>query len=142
MKKEPGPTLFFENNAGQLLEESTGFLRANWSANARGPHDVQDFLLQMIKGLQKNNWARLLGDQTRMRSFTSAEQQWVAHEWLPRAVREGGYRHGAILVAGNVLTRLATAYITTNVQGLPLVYRSFETEAEAMHWLLQQPAHP
>ncbi|WP_046243895.1 hypothetical protein [Hymenobacter terrenus] len=71
-----------------------------------------------------------------MRSFTAAEQQWVAHKWLPRAV-EGGYRRGAVVVSPNVLVRLATAYVTTNVQGLPLVYRSFDSEAEAVRWLLQ-----
>jgi hypothetical protein len=38
-----------------------------------------------------------------------------------------------------VLVRLATAYVTTHVQGLPLAYRSFDTETEAVRWLLDQP---
>jgi hypothetical protein len=44
-----------------------------------------------------------------------------------------------VVVSPDVLVRLATAFVTTNVQGLPLVYRTFDTEAQAMQWLAQQP---
>lgn len=77
-----------------------------------------------------------------MQPFSQSEQHWVAHDWRPRAVREGGYRHGAVLVSPNVLVRLATAYVTSHVQGLPLVYRSFDADADAGRWLPQQPARP
>ena len=73
-----------------------------------------------------------------MRAFPTAEQQWIAREWLPRAATEGGYRFGAIVLSEDVFTRLATAYVTTSVQGLPLVYRTFTDEAAAVAWLCQQ----
>ncbi|WP_262922986.1 hypothetical protein [Hymenobacter cellulosilyticus] len=41
-----------------------------------------------------------------------------------------------------MMVRLATAYITTHIQGLPLVYRSFEKPAQAEAWLLQQQGQP
>ena len=46
------------------------------------------------------------------------------------------------LVFGEVMVRLATANITTQVHNVPLTYRSFESETEAQAWLLQQPIAP
>jgi hypothetical protein len=142
MRNTPLPTLYFQNNAGQLLEDPAGFLRANWSPGPRTLDDTKGLFNYMLRGLQKHGWSRILITQTGMLPFSPAEQQWVAHEWLPRAVSEGGYRHGAIVVSYEVLVRLATAYVTTHLQGLPLVYRSFETDAEAVRWLMKQPVAP
>ncbi len=134
--------LLFKNRAGLLLADPAGFLRANWGAQPRTLADTQEFFANMQQQLQAYRWSRILINQVGMLPFSPAEQQWVAHEWLPQAVRVGGYRHGAIVVSHDVLVRLATAYVTTNVQGLPLVYRSFDDEAEAVAWLTQQPATP
>lgn len=138
----PAPQPFFANPAGQLLADAGGFLRIDWSPEPRTLAELQQFCEQIVQGLRRHGWSRALGNQARMRPFSPEEQQWITREWLPRVVREGGYRHGALVVSPNVLVRLATAYVTTNVHGLPLTYRSFEHEAEAVKWLLQQPARP
>jgi hypothetical protein len=88
--------------------------------------------------LEQNGWGRILTNQISMQPFSPREQQWVTQQWLPAAVRSSGYRFGAVVVATNVLTRLATAFITTSFSDLPLRYRSFDAEAEAIAWLLQQ----
>ena len=142
MTTERVPPFFFENNAGQLLEDPAGLLRINWSTRARTLPELQDFCEHILLAMQRNRWARALGNQRDMTPFSPAEQQWIAQHWLPRMVREGGYRFGALVVSPHVMVRLATAYVTTNVQGLPLVYRSCETETEALQWLLQQPIRP
>ena len=130
--------LLFENTAGYLLADPAGFLRATWSSRRRTLADTQALFDQMLRGLQRQGWSRILINQLEMAPFTPAEQQWIAQSWLPRAVEEGGYRHGAVVVSPHVLVRLATAFVTTNVQGLPLVYRSFDTDAAAAAWLTQQ----
>ncbi|RZK32675.1 MAG: hypothetical protein EOO63_00605 [Hymenobacter sp.] len=70
--------------------------------------------------------------------FSPQAQQWISEDWLPAAVAVSGYRAGAVVVATNVLARLATAYITTSVADLPLRYRSFDTEEDAVAWLFDQ----
>jgi hypothetical protein len=140
--KTPALPAHFANAAGQLREDPAGFLRVDWGTRPRSTAEVQELFEQMVRSLQQRGWSRILINQTSMQPFTPAEQRWVAHDWLPRAVRGGGYRHGAVLVSTDVLVRLATAYVTTNVQGLALVYRSFDAEAEAVRWLLQQPGTP
>jgi hypothetical protein len=132
----PLPT--FENAAGRLLEDPAGYLRVWWSPRHRAPGEAQALFGHMAQALQRRGWHKILVVQTNMVAFTPPEQQWITREWLPYAVQQAGYRFGAVVVGTDVLTRLATAYITTHVQGLPLVYRSFEHEAEAAIWLQAQ----
>ena len=91
------------------------------------------------QALNEYGWSRILVNQVHMPPFTPQEQLWISQEWLPAAVRESGYRAGAVVVATNVLTRLATAFVTASNPDLPLRYRSFDLEALAIEWLLAQP---
>ncbi|TGE21279.1 hypothetical protein E5K00_13375 [Hymenobacter aquaticus] len=134
--------LYFENTAARLTQDPNGFLRVRWTSKARRLEETQAVFTHMRLALERFGWSRILIDQTAMLPFTTAEQQWISQQWLPRAVQEGGYRHGAVVVSPEVMVRLATSYITTQVLGLPLVYRSFEHETEAVQWLLSQPAAP
>ena len=134
------PTLLYTNAAGQLFADPSGFLRTYWAAAPRTLADTQALFTNIAQALQARGWGRVLVNQIGMRPFLPAEQQWVAQEWLPLAVQQSGYRYGAVVVSTDTYTRLATAYITTSVGGLPLRYRSFDAEAEAVAWLLQQPA--
>lgn len=128
--------VLFKNPAGQLAADPAGFLRMDWSGAARALADTQGLLTHMAQALQQRGWGKVLANQMLMQSFSPAEQQWI-QEWLPRAVHEGGYRYGAIVVSTDTYARLATAYITTNVGGLPLRYRSFDDAAQAAAWLLR-----
>lgn len=134
----PAPTLLYQNNAGQVLADPAGFLRSHWSPAPRTLADTQALLNSLSAGLRQYGWSRALINQVAMPPFSEAEQQWVVQQWLPQAVHEAGYRLGAIVVASNIYSRLAMAYVTTSVQGLPMRYRSFDDEAEARAWLLKQ----
>ncbi|NML66558.1 hypothetical protein HHL22_15220 [Hymenobacter sp. RP-2-7] len=134
------PALLFENAAGQVLADSAGFLRLVWSANARQLTDTQSLMRAVSQHLRQRGWSRLLGDQTNLVPFSPEEQHWIGQEWLPGEARTSGYRHGAILVSSHVLSRLATAAITSAQPASGLRYRSFDDEATAVSWLLRQPA--
>lgn len=134
------PTLLFENAAGRVLADPSGFVRLVWSANPRQLADTQALLRAVGQHLRQRGWSRVLADQTCLPPFSPDEQRWISQEWLPGEARASGYRHGAILVSGNVLSRLATAYITSVQQESGLRYRSFDDEATAVAWLLRQPA--
>ncbi|TDN36338.1 hypothetical protein E4631_08860 [Hymenobacter sp. UV11] len=131
------PTVFFENIAGQVLVQPAGYLYSCWSANPRTFAETKALLLHLSQGLKHFGWSRVLSNQLAMPPFSAEEQAWITQEWLPLAVHEAGYRAGAILLATNLYARLATAFVT-NVQGLPIRYRSFDNEAEAEAWLLLQ----
>ncbi|RSK49891.1 hypothetical protein [Hymenobacter rigui] len=132
------PTLYFENQAARILEDPAGYLRVIWKPQERDHLTFSSVFNHMAQALQRHGWSKILVDQRHMSAFNTVEQQWIVREWLPRAVLDGGYRFGAVIVAEDVFTRLATAYVTTSVQNLPLVYRTFSDEASAAAWLQQQ----
>ncbi len=138
MAQHSAPTIFFENIAGKVLVQPAGYLYLCWSANPHTLADGQAMLEHLSQGLRHYRWGKVLSNQIEMPPFSAEEQAWITREWLPHAVREDGYHAGAILLATNLYTRLATAFVTTNVQGLPIRYRSFDDEVEATAWLLLQ----
>lgn len=101
--------------------------------------DTQAMFTIAAQALNEHGWSRILVNQVHMLPFTPQEQLWISQEWLPAAVRDSGYRAGAVVVATNVLTRLATAFVISSVPQLPLRYRSFDLEKMAIQWLLTQP---
>jgi hypothetical protein len=130
--------VLFENAAGRLRKDPTGFLRVTWEAGKRTLADTSALFMAMTNALLQYQWSRILVDQVHMQPFTAQEQHWIAQEWLPHAVQEGGYRFGAVVVSTNQFTRLATAFITISVQGLPILYRSFDQEEQAVSWIIKQ----
>ncbi|MGI4824485.1 MAG: hypothetical protein ACRYFV_25020 [Janthinobacterium lividum] len=130
--------ILFENVAGRLQADSAGFLRVYWGPGPRTLTDTGALFAAITKALLKYQWSKILVNQVHMQPFTTQEQLWIAQEWLPHAVREGGYRFGAVVVSANQFTRLATAFITISVQGLPILYRSFDKEEQAVSWIIKQ----
>jgi hypothetical protein len=133
--------VLLQNNAGQVIVDPAGFLRMHWSDQPRVFTETRAMFATVAGALARYEWGRILINQVNMRPFSPQEQEWISQQWLPEAVRTSGYRFGAVVVATNVLTRLATAYVTTSFSDLPLRYRSFDAgrEAEAITWLTQQP---
>lgn len=132
-------TILLTNAAGQVLADPAGFLRLHWSGPSRTLADTQAMFTTAAQALSQYGWGRILVNQVHMLPFTPQEQLWISQEWLPAAVRDSGYRAGAVVVATNVLTRLATAFVTSSAPELPLRYRSFDLETKAIQWLLTQP---
>ena len=132
------PPVFFENAAGRVVPDAAGFVRSYWGPQPRTLADTQALLRHLTHAMQRYGQPKVLAYQVEMLPFSPAEQAWVAEHWLPQAVREAGYRTCAIILAANLYARLATAYVTTNVHGLPVRYRSFDSEADGVAWLLRQ----
>jgi hypothetical protein len=130
--------ILFDNAAGRLRADPDGYLRVNWGPGPRTLTDTGALFAAITKALIQYRWSKVLVNQVHMHPFTTQEQLWVAQEWLPHAVQEGGYRYGAVVVSKNEFTRLATAFITISVKGLPILYRSFDNEEQAAHWIVQQ----
>ena len=128
-------SLYFENNVGRLWEEPAGYLRLEYKPNPRETVQFRALLTHTAQALSRRQWAAILVDQRQMTPFNPAEQAWMSGEWLPKAVHEHGYRHGAVLVAHNVFARLAMTQLVFSTRDLPHLYRTFEDEGEALTWL-------
>ncbi len=130
--------LVFENAAGRVEADPAGFMRSHWGPAPRTLAETQALLQHLSQGMRRHGWPLVLINQVEMTPFSPEEQAWITQQWLPAAVREAGYRAGAIVLATDIYSRLATAFVTTNVHGLPIRYRSFDDESTALAWLLRQ----
>ncbi len=131
-------SLYFENSAGRIWEEPGGYVRLDYHAGTREVAQFRALLTHTAQALSRRKWDKILVDQRNMAPFSATEQDWMTTEWLPRAVRESGYRYGAVLVANNVFARLAMNQLVMATRTLTHTYRTFETEDAAMAWLVQQ----
>jgi hypothetical protein len=127
--------IYYENRVGRLIDGSLGFARLIYHGGVRKEEEFKAFLGHTVRLLARRGDGRLLVDQRLMAPFTPSEQQFVVEQWLPRTIEEGGYRYCAVLLANDVFSRLAMATVVTAVRELPLTYRQFEDESEAIAWL-------
>ncbi|HEX8349987.1 MAG TPA: STAS/SEC14 domain-containing protein [Hymenobacter sp.] len=128
--------IYYENRVGRLIDGSLGFARLIYHRGARKEDEFRAFLGHTVRLLARRGDGRLLVDQRLMTPFTPDEQKFVLEEWLPRTVQEGGYRNCAVVLAHDVFARLATATVITSARNLPLTFRHFDDEAEAIAWLV------
>lgn len=131
-------TIYFKNTIGCLWEEPGGYLRLDYYAGPREEVQFRALLTHARQAMQRRGWSRMLVNQQQMSPFTPGEETWMVNEWLPQAVRESGYRHGAVLVAHDVFARLAMTGLVMTSRKLGHTYRNFEEEKEAIAWLLTQ----
>ena len=128
-------TIYFENGVGRIWEEPANYLRLEYRPGPREEGQFRALLNHLAQALVRRGWNSILVDQRHMTPFQASEQAWMLSEWLPRAVRESGYRYGAVVVAHNVFARLAMTPLVLGASELGHTYRTFETETEAEAWL-------
>jgi hypothetical protein len=131
-------TIYFKNNVGCLWEEPEAYLRLEYYPGPREEVQFRSLLTHVRQAMQRRSWSRMLINQQQMSPLTSSEENWMVNEWLPQAVRENGYRHGAVVVAHDVFARLAMTGLVMTSRKLGHTYRNFEHEPEAVTWLLTQ----
>ena len=131
-------TIYFKNSIGCIWEEPQAYLRLDYYPGIREEALFQALLTHARQAMQRRGWSRMLVNQQEMSPLTPKEEAWMVNEWLPQAVRENGYRYGAVLVAHNVFARLAMTSLVMTSRKLGHMYRNFEHEPEAIAWLLAQ----
>jgi len=131
-------TIYFKNSVGCLWEEPEAYLRLEYDPGPREEVQFRALLTHVRQAMQRRSWSRLLINQQKMSAFTPSEESWMVNDWLPQAVRENGYRYGAVVVAHDVFARLAMTGLVMTSRKLGHTYRNFEHEKEAVDWLLTQ----
>ncbi|MBH8557405.1 hypothetical protein [Hymenobacter negativus] len=137
MQPTASARLYFENNAGRLLEHADGYVVFQYHPGKRNLADLQALLTHTSNLLNRNQWHRLLGDQRLMSPFTEEESAWIKTYWLDSSLQRPGGIYGAIILAHDVFARLAMNQVMHEAKASALTYRLFETEETAVAWLRQ-----
>lgn len=131
-------TIYFKNSAGCLWEEPEAYLRLDYYPGKREEVQFRALLNHARQAMQRHGWNRMLINQQHMTALSTQEADWMVNEWLPLAIQENGYRHGAIVLARDVFARLAMNNVEASARQLAPIYRNFEEEVTALKWLLSQ----
>jgi hypothetical protein len=136
------PTSHYFTNAAGLVQEYADYVRLQYYPGPRHFDEFTALLNHVTRALSRYGLGKLLIDQRQMTPYVPAEQIHLVQHWLPRTIVEGQYRYGAVVQAHDVFARLAMDTIRTQAQDLPLTYRFFPDEVEAIRWLHAQALPP
>jgi hypothetical protein len=136
------PTSLYFTNAAGLVQEYADYVRLQYYPGPRRFDEFTALLNHVTRALARYRLGKLLIDQRQMTPYLPDEQVHLVQHWLPRTIVEGQYRYGAVVQAHDVFARLAMDTIRTQAQELPLTYRFFSEEAQAISWLQAQQLPP
>ena len=132
------PTSLYFGNASGVVQQYADYVRLRYNPGPRQFGEFTALLHHVTRALSRYRLGKLLIDQRQMTPYLPTEQDYVVQQWLPRTIVEGQYRYGAVVQSHDVFARLAMDTIRTQAQELPLTYRFFPDEAEAIGWLRTQ----
>jgi hypothetical protein len=128
--------LLYANAGGRIYNTTHNYIYLEWLPGANQVEAYRALFEQVLIALRRTHTHRVLSDQRQMPVTSPEVQRWVAEEWLPRATREAGYSHCAVLLSQNVFARLAAVTWVSQHQPLPVTYRACASMEEAASWLL------
>lgn len=89
----------------------------------------------VLELLQKHKTSKVLVDNTHVKLFKVADQQWLNQEWLPRA-EKAGYRISATVIGDtDAFVKFAAKNIAEKRDHSKFVSQFFKTKNEAINWL-------
>lgn len=133
---------YFQNEIATIEEHALGYALLAYHAGPRQLAQVQAVLLHLATLLETRGWYRVLNQQQRMQAFTRRETAAIAAFWHQRTQQWGHGLYVASVLAHEVFARIAATTMRQELQRAGLVYRLFETEAQAGAWLGEQQAPP
>lgn len=91
---------------------------------------IHETLIHLIRRYRA---AKILGDDTALATITEPDQEWIARNWMPRAI-EAGLRWAAAKRPMGYFGRTSVDRVQSSAPP-GLTVRSFETLDEARRWL-------
>ncbi|MCC3157557.1 hypothetical protein LJ737_09920 [Hymenobacter sp. 15J16-1T3B] len=135
-----GPVSRYYHNPAAVISHPLGtdYLHLAWSATKTSPDELRAVYEQALRALQHFGLHKVLSDHTQRPPLPADVSEWVAQEWIPRAVQEAGYSHCAVVENHAPLGRLAAQSIGAQLPTGLLTFRYFATLPEAAAWLQAQ----
>ncbi|TGE14691.1 hypothetical protein [Hymenobacter elongatus] len=136
LKPTATSSIYFRNPLCTISYHAEGYLQLLWTAVATTGPELQALYEHTLQALRHHRTGKLLTDHRQRQPLPLSTQQWIAQEWIPRAVREASYSHCAIVENQTPLGRLAARAVGEAV-AIPLTFRFFSVPTEAVAWLAQ-----
>ncbi|WP_053405297.1 STAS/SEC14 domain-containing protein [Persicobacter sp. CCB-QB2] len=122
------PNCFFDKEQNLVRAIYVGFLSSE---------EFQNIGLKTIETLKSTNTTRLLVDTERLKVLRAENQDWIKHEWFPKALSTKLTKM-AFIEPDNPFGK-ASAQAANTVEEIvgKITINYFKSEAEALNWLNQ-----
>jgi len=128
------PKSFYFQNPAITIYHTAGYLRLDWSEVRTTDDELRGAYQQVLLAMKYYKTGKTLSYHGQRQLISLTVQNWLVQEWIPRAVREAGYRQCAVVESVSPLGRLASQAVGQHAPE-QLDFRHFPTLAEADAWL-------
>ncbi|MDO7847518.1 hypothetical protein Q5H92_14205 [Hymenobacter sp. M29] len=127
-------TLYFQNAAGKVFHNPSGYARLAWSAERPTLDHIKAFYEQVLALLLNTGTRKILSDHGQRAPLPVAAQEWLTTNWIPRAMSQARTRHCAIVEGADPLHRLSTQSVVS-ASPTGFVFQRFSNVEAAETWL-------
>jgi len=128
-------SLYFHNEVASVLEHADGYARIDWNPVPIQSGALRTVYEQVLRLLRTRGFTKILSDRQLMPPLLPADQVWLSEEWIPQAIEQANYRHGAVVASRDLLSHSSVVQVVEQVGHLPLTVRYFEDDWQAAEWL-------
>jgi hypothetical protein len=114
-------------------DQANGWNYCTWTGYVT-VEEVKQACLQGLALISSNRCPDLLNDNSQISGPWSGANEWIATEWMPKALGMGLKRF-AHVVSPNVFAALSASQLVSRVEGMNFEMRIFQTRTEAQKWL-------
>ncbi len=128
-------TLCYQNAAGKLFYQPTGYVRLAWHPDRVPLEAIQAYYGQVLSLLQSTGARKIMSEHGQRAPLPGAAQEWLTGTWIPQAIREARVRYCAIVEGSDPMHRLSTQSVVSAAPG-GLIFQRFDNVPDAEAWLL------
>lgn len=128
--------LHFQNELASVVEHAAGYVSIDWKPAPMRTIQLREVYSRALELLAYTRYGRILTDHQHMGPILPHDGEWLIKEWVPLAVKVGGYRRCAVIQSHELLSRQTTRRIAAQLIDLPLTIGQFPERPDAIAWLL------
>ena len=132
---------YFRNPAAEISYVETGYIRVDWGMLNPSANEVKGIYEHVLQAMRRYHAKSLLCVYAQALPLGKDVENWLLHDWIPRAAHDVDYQRCAIVEPEKAATN-PSACTKTLCSGEPLEYAFFTSAAEAEPWLLHQALVP
>jgi hypothetical protein len=126
--------IFFQNPAGKLYYQPTGYVRLAWAPERQSVEVIQAFYEQALILLISTGVRRILSEHGARAPLPVAAQEWLTNNWIPRAMAQANAHHCAIVEGADPMHRLSTQSVVSTAP-IGFKFKRFDNFVAADTWL-------
>lgn len=130
--------LHFQNELASVVEHAAGYVSIDWKPAPMRTTHLREVYSRALELLAYTRYGRILTDHQLMAPIMPHDAQWLVQEWIPLAIKAGGYRRCAVIQSHEPLGRQTTRNIAAQLSDVPLTINYFPERPNAIAWILAE----